>query len=392
MDDRTDALAPDAKLARLRAQLPALERGVYLNNGTTGPLPEPAAQAMQAELRHELLEGRVAPEHYPRLLRLERRLREALARLLGADPHEIALTSSTTEGMNLALLSLRWRPGDEVITATTEHPGGLFPVHVLRHRYGVTVRMADLREPGRDPVAAVRELLTPRTRLVAISHVAWGTGERYPIDELAELAHRHGALIAVDGAQGAGATPLNLHAAGVDFYAFPGQKWLLGPEGTGGLFVRAAVQGELLPVFAGYASAQAHHPFDFLPHPDARRFEWAGRHGVALAGLLAAVEWLDEQVGLNWAVRRIHALAERLRDQLTQQRGATVVTPRSHAGLVTVRLEGTDPEEAARRLLRQGFWVRSVPVPPGVRVSCGFYNSEDEIDQVARALAALAVT
>ncbi|BDG60737.1 aminotransferase class V-fold PLP-dependent enzyme [Caldinitratiruptor microaerophilus] len=381
---------PDEKLAAIRAQLPALARGVYLNNGTTGPLPVPAAEAMQAALARELGQGRVDPMYFPEVFATVRELRAALADLLGATPGEIALTANTTEGMNLALLSLRWRPGDEVITATTEHPGGLFPVHVLRRRYGVTVRMADLTTPGPDPVEAVRRLITPRTRLIAVSHVAWGTGELYPIADLAELAHRHGALLAVDGAQGAGAVPVDLRSAGVDFYAFPGQKWLLGPEGTGGLYVRADVQAELLPVFAGYFTAQAHNAHDFLPHPDARRFEWGGRHPVALAGLLAAVRWLSREVGPGWAAARIQALAARLRQRLGEVPGVRVVTPDRHAGLVTVQVEGMEPEAAARELLRRGFWIRSVPTPPGVRISCGFYNTEEEIDRIAGALADLA--
>lgn len=381
---------PDEKLAAIRAQLPALARGVYLNNGTTGPLPVPAAEAMQAALARELGQGRADPTYFAEVFALTRDLRAALAGLLGATPEEIALTASTTEGMNLAVLSLRWRPGDEVITVTTEHPGGLFPVHVLRRRYGVTVRMADLNTPGWDPVEAVRRVITPRTRLIAISHVAWGTGELYPIADLAALAHRHGALLAVDGAQGAGAVRLDLRSTEVDFYSFPGQKWLLGPEGTGGLYVRAGAQPDLLPVFAGYFTAQAHHAHDFLPHPDARRFEWGGRHPVALAGLLAAVRWLTREVGLGWATARIQALAARLRRLLGEVPGLRVVTPDRHAGLVTVQFGGIEPETAARELLRQGFWIRSVPVPRGVRVSCGFYNTEEEIDRIAAAVANLA--
>lgn len=380
----------DAKLQAVRAALPALSRAVYLNNGTTGPLPAPAAEAMAAALQEELTGGRTGEAYFRRTFGLAQELRQLLAAVLDAGPDAIALTGSTTEGVNIALWSLDWQPGDEVVSANTEHPGVLFPLFSLRDRRGVTVRLADLLEPGQDVVAALERLITPRTRLVAISHVAWSTGELYPVEEIAAMCRAHRVLLLVDGAQAAGVVPLRLRECGADFYALPGQKWLLGPEGTGALYVRAERLPEVRNTFAGYVSAQAWHRSGFLPHPGARRFEYGLRHPVSLVGLLAAVRWLRDEVGLPWAMERSHALAARLRRHLQAIPGVRVITPERHAALVSFQIPGVRPEEAVRALEERGFWVRSIDLPPAVRASCGFYNTEEEIDGLAEAVADIA--
>lgn len=379
------------KITKIRAALPALSRAVYLNCGTSGPIPAPAATAMSEAVQDELAGGRTGQAYFSRALGEAEAVRELVAGLLGADPSEIALTAGASEGMNIAAWALNWQRGDEVVSANTEHPGGLFPLFALRDRFGVNVRLADWFEPGQDVVATLERLITPRTRLVALSHVAWSTGERCPIADVAALAHAHGALLLVDGAQGAGAAPLHLHESGVDFYALPGQKWLLGPEGTGALYVRADRLPELRNTFAGYGSAQAwNRSAGFLPHAAARRFEVGMRHPVSIAGQKAALTWMRETVEISWAVERIDALAERLRQRLAAIPGVRVITPAGHAGLVAFQVPNVPPADAVHGLERRGYWVRFIDLPPAVRASCGFYNTEDEIDGLAAAVEELA--
>src|SRR5262249_43116750 len=155
--------------------------------------------------------------------------REAVAALLSCDPAEVALTHNTTEGMNIALMGLDWRPGDEVVTASTEHPGGLYPVYLLHQRYGVRIRMTEIGMPGGNPVEQLRAVLGPRTRAVVLSHVSWATGMVMPLEQLIELTHRAGALFICDAAQSCGMLPTRVSALGVDAYACSGQKWLCGP-------------------------------------------------------------------------------------------------------------------------------------------------------------------
>ena len=165
-----------AKIAAIRAALPVTERYVYLNAGTNGPLPQPAYDAMRACSQEELEAGRIGAPAFTRLLGGLSEAREAVAALLSCDPAEVALTHNTTEGMNIALMGLDWRPGDEVVTASTEHPGGLYPVYLLHQRYGVRIRMTEIGMPGGNPVEQLRAVLGPRTRAVVLSHVSWATG------------------------------------------------------------------------------------------------------------------------------------------------------------------------------------------------------------------------
>ncbi|HEX6972074.1 MAG TPA: aminotransferase class V-fold PLP-dependent enzyme [Limnochordia bacterium] len=389
-DLHSDELGRD-QIDRIRAALPVLRRAVYLNAGTAGPVPARAVAAMQKAAQEELTTPRTGESYFRAAAERADSIRRRIAALLGADADEITLTAGTTEGVNIAAWALRWQPGDEIVSANTEHPGGLFPLFALRERFGLTLRLADLMEPPADVVAALSALMTRRTRLIVLSHVAWSTGERYPIEAVAELAHAHGALLLVDGAQGAGAAPLHLGTSGVDFYALPGQKWLLGPEGTGALYVRAARLPELLNTYAGYESAASwNRSAGFLPHPTARRFEVGSRHPVALAGQEAALAWLQEEVGLERAIARIRRLAARLREQLAEVPGVRVLTPAAHAGLVAFQIGGITPSEAVARLGKEGYLVRWIDAPAAVRASCGFYNTEEEIDAFAAAVARLA--
>ena len=207
-----------------------LERYAYLNAGTFGPLPRATIAAMQAVERRELEEGRSSRAYFQRVLDEREVLRAELARLLGTHPERIALTSSTTEGCNIVVRGLGVGPGDEVVTTDSEHPG-LFGGLVAS---GATLRIATIRErPSADILSTIQAQITPRTRLIAISHVSWLDGAVLPVRELAG----HGVPVLVDGAQGAGAIPVNVEDLGADYYTISAQKWLLGPSATGALYV-----------------------------------------------------------------------------------------------------------------------------------------------------------
>ncbi len=272
---------PPNKLTTLRHELPALEKLAYLNIGTSGPLPRSTAQAMAAEAERQLLEGRsdfkrFMGEYFPLLARLRARF----AKLLNAGEDEIALTHHTTEGMNIAVWGLRWQAGDEILTTTAEHEGGFVPVYAAAQRFGLRLRVVDIGPgEGEDMAERIIAAITPRTRLIVTSHVMWKTGAILPLAPIAEAAHRVGAWVAIDGAQSAGAIPVDVRALGVDFYAVPGQKWLCGPEGTGALYVRRECLSELAPTFAGYLTLNHDIPVAadssgyFLPARGASRFE-----------------------------------------------------------------------------------------------------------------------
>ena len=205
----------------------------YLNTGTSGPLPRGAAEAIEHAMWREVDLGRASPSGLPDYAPMVQDTRQRLATLIGADVAEVALTDSTTHGINAIVWGLPWQSEDEVLTSTVEHPGIVAPLHHLARRTGVS-----LRTVVPDAIACS---VTDHTRLVAVSHVSFSTGARLPIEEIAYAAHQQGALLLVDGAQAVGAVPVDVHALDVDAYAFPGQKWLCGPEGIGALYVLSLI-------------------------------------------------------------------------------------------------------------------------------------------------------
>src|SRR3712207_3184585 len=228
--------------------------------------------------------------------------------------------------MNLGAASIDWREGDEALSTTTEHPGCLVPLHVLGKRFGVK---ANLISP---PVTAekVQAALTPRTRLVALSHVDWTSGEVLPLEEICALARNQGALTLIDGAQSVGNIPVDVPATGADLYAFTGHKWILGPEGMGALYVRPGLPpGEVYSTNVGFVSLPDPLAFDIdggyeLRH-GARRFEASTMSPVLAGGFTAAAEAACErgEAGLE----EIRLRAELLTGLLSELPRVTLRSP-----------------------------------------------------------------
>jgi len=381
------------RLAAIRRELPVTERMAYLNVGTSGPLPRRAAQAIAAEAERQLLEGRSNfkryDEEYTLLLGT---LRARFARLLGASEDEIALTHHTTEGMNIAVWGLNWRAGDEIVTTAAEHEGGFMPVYTAARRFDLRLRVVDIG-PGGDPLERILAAISPRTRLVVVSHVAWKTGVILPLAEIAQAAHRVGALVAVDGAQSAGALPVDVRALDVDFYAVSGQKWLCAPEGTGALYVRRERLSELHPTFAGYATLNTYPAADaagyFFPAPGARRFEVGTVSWPALYGLNESLRWLEEDVGYEWIFERGQAMTQKCRTMLAELPGVALLSPITAAGLTAFTVEGVAPQAASYALYDMGIVVRSLHNPECLRVSTAFFNDEADLARLREGLLAL---
>ncbi len=156
------------KIRAIRNELPVTARYLYFNAGTNGPLPRRSHDALVASSALELDEGRISPAAFTRLFQNLDETRASVAALLHCDPAEIALTHNTTEGMNIAVMGLRWQQGDEIVTSVAEHPGGLYPAYLLHQRYGVRVRQTQIALPGRDPVEELRKALSARTKAVVL--------------------------------------------------------------------------------------------------------------------------------------------------------------------------------------------------------------------------------
>jgi len=377
-------------LAGVRAALPSLARETYLNTGGAGPFPEVAVQAIEEALRRALARGRMGGAAAAEAEAGEERMRAAIARVLGAGPDEVALALNSTDAMNRVIWGIDWRAGDEAVTTSLEHPGLAAPLRVMARRRGVTLHVLALERGDEDLEAAVGAVAGPRTRLVALSHVAWGTGARMDVEGAARAARAAGALTLVDGAQGIGALPTDPRALGVDAYAVPAQKWLLGPEGLGALWVAPEALPRLEPTFAGFDSGTGHRPDGvFVPHRGVRRLEVSTQPALLLPGWLAAIGWLD---ALGWDAVHEGTLraAAAVRAALDEVPGVEILTPPGdQGGLVTFTVAGHEPQAASHALATRGVIVRWLGHPAAVRASAGFFTDDEDVRRLAAAVAAL---
>ena len=376
-------------LQRIRQELPATTSHLYFNTGTFGPMPGCVLQAMQERLQFEYENGRLGAEAFEAIREIYGDARSSAARLLNADVSEISLTDNTGEGMNIISYGINWHEGDEVITTNHEHISALAPLYQIRDRYGVVMRIADIGPAAAGPVLkAITDLVTPRTRLVSLSHVTWTTGALLNISEVAAMGHEFGIPVLIDGAQSAGAIPIDVKALGVDFYAIPMQKWLCGPDGTGALYIRREALNYVTPTYVGYWSVKHEEGVEWELEEGAQRFELGGRQSAAVAGQAAVLHWLEETVGYPWLHERISSLHTYACQTLKTVPGLTVLTPTPGAsGLVAFTLEGRDEVEVVNHLRdKHNIYIRNIPSMKSLRVSTGFYNTEAEIDTLVQAL------
>lgn len=380
----------DAKVEGIRAQLPAVQGNAYLNTGTNGPIPKAAADAMAAMALSEFEEGRINMAGWMAKFEIRDATRDIVAQAFNVPSSEIALTQLTTEGMNIMIHGIDWQRGDEVIITNLEHPGGQLPLYVVARRHGVKIKLADLGVGDGDVPGKLEKLITRRTRALVISHVAWNTGAVLPLKEIVEMCRKHGVLVLVDGAQSAGSIDMQIKDIDADGYAVPGQKWMCGPEGTGSLWVSESRLSLFEQTYVNYFNAMGGMDTAggyFTPTPGAARFDRIATYFPLIAGQKAATEWLVNDIGLDWAQARIKALGELAHDTLSNVDGVSVITPRKQmAGLVAFNLEGSTPDDLVTALDERGFTLRTIHGPDCVRLATGFYNTEEEIKNLASAL------
>ena len=343
-----------------RAAFPVLEHLAYLNAGTNGPLARATVEAMLAEQLLDLAQGRGGEPYFSRVLEMRDEVRAKLAATLSAEPAQVALTRSTTESCNIVLAGLGLGPEDEVVTSDVEHFGLLGALTVSGARVTAV------------PPERILEAVSDRTRLIAISHVSWVTGNSL---EPERMKAETGLPLLVDGAQSAGVIPVEARA--FDFYAVSCQKWLCGPDATGALVV---ADPEGLPIALPSYFAQAEHAPDgsFVPRAGAERFDTGWIGGSALAGLSAALD-----VAPDWRFDRAAERAAHCRQALAER--FEVLTKPDQAGLVTFR-PGGDAPELVVKLREQGVIVRDIPGRDLIRVSCGYWTSEQDVERLLAGL------
>jgi selenocysteine lyase/cysteine desulfurase len=366
----------------------------YFNAGGLGPSPKSVTDAWVREMG--ALE-RVCETGHERV----QAIREKLSAFLGCAAEELAITRNATEGMNLVARGLSLRAGDEVLLTTHEHPGGAIPWLGLAKDNGIRVNLVEPGAGGDDTLTRIAAALTPRTRVVAVSHILCTTGLRVPAREIVQLCRDKGVISVLDGAQAVGQVPVDLHGLGCDFYVTSGHKWLLGPKGTGLLYLRAEARDLWHPTQVGAWSDRRYNlhegVLEFRSEADV--VEYGTRNTAVIVGLGAAIDFLTG-LGMERVARRGRALAMYFRERLRAIPALEVLTPSveaSSASMITfaAKDEAVDVRNWAQPL-QERHHIRTRPVGEhglrALRVSTHIYNTHAELDRLAAALSELAAS
>ena len=363
-----------------RSLFPVTRTHVFMNHAGVSPMSErgrAAAVTVMAQLADEPCPAGFDAE-------ISDRLRSLLARLLGTQPETIGIVRSTAHGISLLAQGLDWQPGENVVGARGEYPANVYPWMALRDR-GVELRLAEPVE-GRVTPESVLALVDGRTRVVALSHVAFWNGCRADLRAIGAECRRRGIIVAVDAIQSVGALRVDVSDLPVDFMAAAAHKWQLGPVGIGVCHCRPELLQRLRPVLVGTGTVKRsdeYFEYDYDLRDTARRFEESAISPLLAAAYAAAVELLLE-VGLDVVERRVLALAGRLAEGLAD-RGCELVdpwprTPEESSGIVGFRRPGSSAQEVLDDLNAAGVVGRVRG--DCVRLAPHFYNTEEEVERV----------
>ena len=356
---------------------------VHLQTGGVGVMPRPVLEAMQAAEAE--VEADPARETYgPGMSHLEKVRAKAAALVNAASAEDIILTTSATQGMFLIAQGLKLTHGDHVLTTDHEHPGGRLGWEWAARRYHIEVDAIPIASNETDAQAIVERFadrILPRTRVISISHVLFTTGVKLPVAELCALAREHGCKTVIDGAQGPGAMSVDVRALGCHAYAASGHKWLMGPKGTGFLYISPDMSGALdaLPLAAGRS-----------PGSDS-----TGIANIAgLRGLGAAIDYV-QALGPERIAAHNQALRRELHDELARFNQVTIPAPAegpmTSANLAFCLPEGADLAAIRRNLvLRHKVYIRTVELAGfrGLRASLHAYNGSEDVARLAETLRA----
>jgi selenocysteine lyase/cysteine desulfurase len=352
---------------------------IMMNNGTVGPMPKPVFNTL---MRCFKVQCTNPFDVYAFIPRKKEEVRYKLAEFIGASSDEIVITRNTTEGMNFVANGLDMEKGDEVLLSTMEHPGGIHPWKLKEKRYGITVKEVPIGLPPENVdefVGAFEKAITPKTKIISISHTVYISGLISPLKELCEMAHEKGVLVVTDSAHGIGMLDLNVKDLGVDFFAASPYKWMGAPTGRGVLYVRKEVQDKLWPTIGSSGWDR---------YENARKFETLGQRADALTIALGEAVDFQNSIGRTRIERRIKALAGYLKRELKKIPGVNLHTsedPYISGGLTAFSIEGVDPRKVVDYIREKyNIVIRTIGSREkgtyGLRVSTHVYVNYKHID------------
>ena len=373
-----------------RSQFPALSNKIYFNYGGQGTMPQGAMDAISQSQAHIQSIGPFGSEAYSWIAPQIQASREAIASTLNVPSNTITLTGNVTIGCNIAMWGIDWHAGDHLLLSDCEHPGVIATAQEIARRFGVEVTicplMATLNEG--DPISIIAENLRPKTRLVVLSHVLWNTGQVLPIDKIVEVCRSNNSLLLIDAAQSVGVIPLDLTALGVDFYAFTGHKWLCGPAGVGGLYVRPETRENLHPTFIGLSGIITNNQAQPTGwQPDGRRYEVSTLPTSLYVGLKQAItiheQWGTAQERYEQICQNSNYLWQKL-NSLPNVKCLKNSPPES--GLVSFQVTNQPSFKLVQSLESENILTRTIANPNCIRVSVHYLTLESEIDQLIAAI------
>jgi selenocysteine lyase/cysteine desulfurase len=373
------------KLEAYRAEFPVAESCIYMNHAAVSPLSRRVRDAMRGLIEDVHLFG---ASHWETWMEATAAARQSAARLLGAEPPEVAFLKNTSDGISTFAAGLDWRSGDEVISISAEFPANYYPWAALERR-GVKLRLVPEID-GVVSLEALQQAITPRTRVMAVSFVQFLSGYRLDLGELGRVCAERGVLLFVDAIQGLGAFPLDVRQARIAGLAADGHKWMLGPEGCAIFFLRRDLWDRVTPTTIGWTNVRGWGDFSHRPiawREDAGKFECGAANTAGIYGLGAALDLLLE-AGIDRIGERILDLNEHLRSGLAAQ-GHRLFGPASRdecSGIISFL-----PRQGSEKTVVQRLKTHRVEVAGRlgkVRISPHFYNTHEEIDRVLELLSA----
>mgnify|MGYP000459949320 CR=1 FL=1 len=371
----------------LRKQFPLRTNRVYFNNGTFGPAPFPVVDALKSSIDEIYTSGEYG--NY-------KKERKILADFVGVRESEISLTHNTTEGINIMAWGIPLKSGDEVILSKHEHVGNGLPWLNRAKLDGIVLKTFEPKSTSEQNFEAIKKLVTPKTRVIAIPHVTCTTGLVFPVKEICDWAASKNIFTAIDGAHGAGTFDLNLEELGCDFYASCYHKWMLGPVGTGFLYVKEDKLDQLQAIQVGGYSDIG---WDITAEPPtfegyvstAHRYDYGTQSRPQYVGAAAAAEF-QQAIGKTRVEERLRELNNHLFLGLSEiGERIRILTPEeesSRISMISFQSKSLDYQTLAKELSRSGFRIRQVPESNvnAIRVSTHIYNSLDEIDRFVKTL------
>ena len=369
----------DAYWEKIRAQFPITKNLLFFNNGTMGPSPKAVTDIVTKQIEHVDATGDYGYDHDG--------LYSAIGRVLNADKDDIAFTHNVSEGISIVASGLRMSVGDEVILTNQEHGGGAIPWLVRAKRHGIVVKFVEL-DPSDDVIVErFEKAMTKRTKIIAIPHLTCTTAHLLPVKRLTELAHSKGIYSFIDGAHPPGMLQVDVKDIGCDAYASCGHKWLLGPKGTGFLYITKDFREQVMPSWAG-AEVDSH--WDYKGNielvPTAGRYDFATQSSSLYMGLRSAIEW-QEQIGFANIETRIKELTTQLRNgllALAPGKFTMLTPPTSLTGITTIKLHNHARYTDFAHELENKYKIRTRIVPEGDlhanRFSVHVYTSKKDVE------------